>query len=148
MKNVLLIIPHVSSRLSPSNPGGQLTAAQGLLEKLSQREVRYFVVNTLEPSFPPPGIGKKILKAIFRVVQSLYILGSNKASSVVLFSSTGVSLLDRLFVCFLARLFQKGSLLFLRETFSSDQLSWASNLFKIRLCWPTFFLVQGENAKI
>lgn len=146
IKRILLVIPYFKKDKFSGNPGGQATAALGLVNFLSKDKIVFKVIDTTESSFPSPNIGRKLLKASKRLSKSLLLLLFGRVSSVIIFSSIGPSLIDRLIICLMTKIFKKKSILFLRETFSPEQENWGRKLLSFSFLWPSLFLVQGSNA--
>jgi len=133
---------------SPSeHPGGQITAANGLVRYLEESNERVIVLNTASPSFPPPPLRRKLLQAMGRVARTLRLLLNREIEAMIAFTGAGLSLVERLAECLLCRVWRVPCVLFFRN---SDILD--SRMGSVRrriLGWtlriPTRIAVQGAR---
>lgn len=147
-RTILLVVPqHLGN--PEQNPGGQITAANGLLDYIKRKGYAVKVLNTASPSFPKRPLPAKMLESARRVLAAIPILARKETDGAVLFTGAGLSLIERLFICMFCRLFGVRSVLFFRN---SDILEIHGKGLKARLIgWacrlPDILAVQGTVWK-
>jgi glycosyltransferase involved in cell wall biosynthesis len=99
-----------------SHPGGQLTAASGLLDFLGKSDARYVVLNTRATTYPPVPLWIKLIQSAGRVYRGWRHASNPEARGYLAFSSFGLSLLERCAISFIFRIHRKPSLIFFRST--------------------------------
>lgn len=103
--------------LMNKHPGGQSTAAVGLLQYCSDNNIQLDVIDSAQESFPYPPIHKRIFRATVRIFLCCEKLIKNSYSGVIIFSSAGFSFYEKSLICILCRIFFTPSLLFVRSGF-------------------------------
>ena len=111
---LIMVAPFVTR--GDEHPGGQLTAAAHLRRELRARNIPVVEVSTFEPSFPPPKLFSKALRAAVRVARILGYCCFRRPSGVVIFTNSGVGLLEKALVALLARALGVRSVLALRDS--------------------------------
>jgi len=150
MINIIFVGPDPDRFGKNSNPGGQLTAALGIKNFLSNKNVSLDIIDTLQISFPLPSFGARLLAGFRRVVRLFFLLSFNNYSAVVLFSGAGFSFYERTLMCAISRMFNTRSILMNRDGHFKAMLdsSWISTLLvKMFLKFPTQIVVQGDSWK-
>lgn len=147
-KTILLVVPQHTGELD-QNPGGQVTAANGLITYFLQQGYKVCVVNSIEKSFPTPRLSKKAMKSVRRAVVVLRQLSSKNIVGSVLFTGVGFGFVERIILCMLFRIFGIRCLLFFRnsEILSIKKTSLKAFFFNFLLKIPNHILVQGILLK-
>lgn len=98
------------------HPGGQLTAANGLVEFLTTRGIQYEVLNTVATVFPPVPLWKKLMQSMARIYKAWRLAANGRSSGYITFSGFGLSLYERCCIALIFRIYRKPSILFFRST--------------------------------
>ena len=98
------------------HPGGQLTAANGLVDYLMKRGIKFDVLNTVATVFPPVPLWKKILQSLGRIYKARHIAANTECCGFITFSGFGLSVYERCFIAFIFRIYKKPSVIFFRST--------------------------------
>jgi glycosyltransferase involved in cell wall biosynthesis len=144
LSRIVLSVPHPPASRA-SHPGGQLTAASGLIEYLSRRQIEYLVLDTFSSSYPPVPFRAKFFQSIARVFRGCRAARHADTGSYLAFSGFGLSLLERCCIALVFRLSRKPSVIFFRNSeilglsLSSGRRRFLSTLIKC----PTHIVVQG-----
>jgi glycosyltransferase involved in cell wall biosynthesis len=112
---ILLGIPQVPVGES-YHPGGQLTAANGLVEFLDREGIKHKILNTVARVFPPVPLWKKFLQSVGRVALAWFLVAKGEVKGYVAFSGFGLSLYERCGIALICRLHKKPSVIFFRST--------------------------------
>lgn len=115
MKKLLLVVPQHNGD-PRQNHGGQITAANGLIDFMENKGYEPCIVNSVQPSFPPPKLYKKILVSPSRVMTACSFLRKGDMAGAVLFTGCGLSLLERIAICCMCRFFRVPCILFFRNS--------------------------------
>ena len=129
--------------------GGQATAAAGLTAFLASRGYEVQVLDTSSPLFPPPPVYRKLPAAVRRTWRAFRALRSGRVTNAFLFSGAGLSLWERVAVCWLCRRARVPHVLFFRNSDVLEQIrqrpavgrSWLRSLLAV----PEMIAVQGER---
>jgi glycosyltransferase involved in cell wall biosynthesis len=146
MKKEFILIGADPSGIRDSNPGGQLTASIGLAIFANNNNMQLRIINTLQTSFPVPPFRTRVYKGLLRIVILIKLLVNNKIQGVIIFSSSGVSFLERSIQALICRMSGVGTVLFMRDGFfiKSIQESKAQRLVaKVLLKIPRLIGSQG-----
>lgn len=143
---LLFLVPQHNGN-SAQNPGGQITAANGLVFFFKRLGAKLTIVNTVDKSFPPSGLLKKSCKSLFRLFFVLYLLCTKKHTGAVLFTGCGLSLIERVICCIFMRIFRVRSILFFRNSaiLFIDLMSLKGIFLKFALKVPDHIAVQGKS---
>ncbi len=98
-----------------TNPGGQLTACEGLIDFAETRGDVIEVLDTTQSSFPVPPLKTRIRRGIHRVIMLWQKLKQNHIEGVIIFSSAGFSFYERIVLSLICRLFKVPSIFFMRS---------------------------------
>lgn len=98
------------------HPGGQLTAANGLVEFLDNNGIQYEVLNTVATVFPPVPLWKKMLQSAARVCAAWRLVAGGRTRGFIAFSGFGLSLYERCAIALIYRIYGKPSVIFFRST--------------------------------
>ncbi len=112
---VVLAIPQVPPGEN-YHPGGQLTAANGLVEFLARRGIRHEILNTVATVFPPVPLWKKLLQSVGRLGKAWLMVSKGEVAGYVAFSNFGLSLYERCCIALIYRIYKKPSVIFFRST--------------------------------
>lgn len=133
-----------------ANPGGQLTAARGLLEYLSQAGCRVSTVNSLRRNFPPPSKVAILRAGLRRLVDVLGQLLRGGPTGAVIFAGAYASFYERVAQSLLCKARGVKCVLLIRDGFFPGWMNarpmrrWlVARLLRI----PSVVLVQGEAIR-
>jgi glycosyltransferase involved in cell wall biosynthesis len=129
------------------HPGGQLTAANGLVAHLNKKNIDFIIQNTIATAYPRVPLWKKILQATNRVTKVLFMQIDRQPKCYLAFSGCGLSMYERCFTALIFRIFGYPSSLFLRsdEYLRWPAGGWRSRLFRIAIRAPSKLIVQGRG---
>lgn len=147
-EKILCVIPQLTD--DPNlNPGGQITAANGLINYLHKIDISTHIINTVSPSFPSPSLHKKVFQSLKRIYDAFFILRLGKFTGAILFTGVGLSLIERLVICLICRLFRVKNILFFRNSGVLDLMNSSISKWVMRnlLSIPTTIAVQGRQWK-
>ena len=120
------------------NPGGQRTASMGLARYAETRGYGLEVIDTTQSSFPVPPFRQRLISGVRRIAWLIRLLRSGWVKGVIIFTSSGVSVLERICMSALCRLFRVPDLLFVRSGHFMNKVRasawtrlWARVLLKI-----------------
>jgi glycosyltransferase involved in cell wall biosynthesis len=97
------------------HPGGQLTAANGLVDFLNRQGMRYEILNTVATVFPPVPLWKKLFQSVRRIGKAWLMAIDDDVIGYVAFSGFGLSLYERCCIAFIFRFHKKPSVIFFRS---------------------------------
>lgn len=143
------------------HPGGQLTAAAGLIRYANKQDMEIEVIDTSQSSFPVPPVLTRLWKGINRIRQLNYKLCSREYDGVIIFSSSGLSFYERVLMAGFCRFKNVPSIFFMRsghfitEVASSTVSRWAARrLLRLPLCigaqgepWVNFYRSLGVSSE-
>jgi glycosyltransferase involved in cell wall biosynthesis len=143
-KKIILGIPQVPSG-KIYHPGGQLTAANGLVEFLKNRQIKFVVLNTVATVYPPVPIWKKILQSIARISKASYFAARADTLGYMSFSGFGLSLYERCAIALVYRIFRKTAIIFFRSSeILGEPMSKYKRLYlSVVLSFPSSVVSQG-----
>lgn len=145
---IVLAVPQVSIGKT-SHPGGQLTAANGLVHYLALNGIRYELLNTLARNYPPTSLMIKILQSLGRIYKGWRHAANANCYGYLAFSNFGLSFYERCATSLIFRLYRKPALIFFRST---EILEWRLSIFKKKmfsalLKAPSVVVSQGSLLK-
>lgn len=145
-KTLLFIGPQLNGD-PKQNPGGQLSSATGLINYFEKEGFKVKVVNTVQPSFPPPGVIKKIWGSILRVLKVSYILCTTNTAGCIIYCGALSSFIERFLICLLCKLKRVRTLLFTRNSslLKLKPQTFLARSFKIGLNLSDGIVVQGDR---
>jgi len=123
MKSKYIFVGPDPINISNNHPGGQLSAAQGLIQYADEYNKKIFIIDTLQSSFPIPPLRIRVKKALFRIKKTIRILSGQKIKGVIIFSAEGASLIEKIIISFICNLFSTPSIVFIRSGFFIDQFN-------------------------
>lgn len=128
------------------HPGGQLTAANGLVEFLARRGIRHAVLNTVATVFPPVPLWKKMLQSVGRVGKAWSAAADRDVAGYVAFSGFGLSLYERCCIALIYRLHRKPSVIFFRssEIVGKPMSAFKRKVLALILNIPSAVVSQGS----
>jgi glycosyltransferase involved in cell wall biosynthesis len=89
--------------------GGQAVAATTLFQSGLRRQVELELLSTATPSVPPPGLPRRVARAVGRL--SRFVVRLWAADVVLVFAADVVSLLEKGVICIVSRLAHRGVVL-------------------------------------
>jgi len=135
-------------KVMTTNPGGQLTASQGLINFVESNGGVIDVLDTTQSSFPIPPLKDRIKRGTFRVKQLWNRLNESNCDGVIIFSSSGFSFYERILLSLVCRLLRVPSIFFMRSGHFCNEVkssfmkkSFARLLLKI----PKVIGAQGQG---
>lgn len=147
-KMIILMVPDPRIQRA-SHPGGQLTAAKGIIEQIELKGLEYKVIDTYQSNFPKPSIIIKSYQSILRLIILFTYLFRYKVDGVVIFAAGGFSFYEKMMYCFASTLFKTKSFLFIRSGHFMTNINNASSLkrtfVKKLLKVPNFIGAQGNS---
>jgi glycosyltransferase involved in cell wall biosynthesis len=128
------------------HPGGQLTAANGLVEFLTTRGIQFEVLNTVATVFPPVPLWKKLLQSVGRICNAWNLAGGGRTCGFITFSGFGLSLYERCCIALIYRIYRKPSVIFFRSSEILDRpvSSLKRKLLSLVLRIPFTVVTQGS----
>lgn len=130
------------------NPGGQLTSSIGLHDYALSKNYQLEILDTLQESFPVPSLYRRAIRGIKRIYGILKHLNTKKIEGVIIFSTSGISFYERIFMVLLCRLYQVKTIFFMRSGFFVNEVhsNWILRFFaKLFLKLPNLIGVQGDS---
>ena len=85
--------------------GGQLFACKTLIESNIQNKVDFILLDSTMETLPPPGLFRRTYLAIRRLSIFLYSLTTEPVDTVLIFTSSGLSFLEKGFMIIIANIF-------------------------------------------
>jgi len=133
---------------STDNPGGILTATEGLLDFAREQRIKVSFLNVYSPSFPQPSQWVKV-KRFFRRVKELWALSKvNRYDNAFIFCSGGLGFFERIAMVAVLQHFKTKTLLYVVSGHFMDQVN-RSSLFRFvslqLLKLPDMIGAQGQN---
>ena len=143
MRKVLFI--GAKPDLVKNHPGGQSTAAYGLLHYCYDNDIRLDIIDSAQESFPIPSIGKRVFRAFKRLILLVSRLSLNRYDGAIIFSGAGFSFIEKILLAAVCRVFFTKTIFFVRSGFfmSDCEVSWKRTMFAILLKIPKFLGSQG-----
>jgi glycosyltransferase involved in cell wall biosynthesis len=128
------------------HPGGQLTAANGLIEFLTKNGTPYEVLNTVATVFPPVPLWKKMLQSTGRIRTAWRLAASEQTRGYIAFSGFGLSLYERCCIAMIFRIYRKPSVIFFRSTeiLGQPMSSLKRKVLSFMLSIPSTLVSQGS----
>lgn len=145
MKNILFV--GAKPNLAKNHPGGQSTAAYGLMHYCSKNNIHLDIIDSAQESFPYPSIGKRLFRAFKRLMLCLVRLCTNKYNGAIIFSGAGSSFLEKIILAAVCRVFSTKCIFFVRSGFfiSECEVAWKRKLYTKLLKIPNFIGSQGQS---
>ena len=146
-KKFILVGAKPSEKPSP-NPGGQLTASLGLIEYAKSKGYEVNVIDTTQSSFPVPPIKQRIFRGWGRVKLLWSMLRMGGVSGVIIFSSSGFSFYERIFLSGICRILHVPDLFFIRSGHFYNQINssfFKRSITKILIKVPGIIGAQGHD---
>jgi len=130
------------------HPGGQITATRLLAKYAKENNIRLHIIDTSQSSFPVPSLNTRISKAVKRISKLKQLIKQNDISGVIIFSSTGFSFYEKVFMSLVTNIYKVESFLFIRSGHFID-LNKKSKIIRLfntlLLKIPTYLGAQGEK---
>jgi len=130
------------------HPGGQVTATRLLVEYAKVNKIKLHIIDSSQNSFPATSMIKRFEMAKNRIHSLLKILREKEVYGVVIFSSSGFSFYEKIFMCLLTKLYDTKSFLFIRSGhfINLNEKNLIPRIFnKILLKTPTYIGAQGNK---
>ena len=130
------------------HPGGQVTATRLLVEYAKANNIKLNIIDTSQNSFPIPSIISRLKQAKKRIIKLNKLLKEKNIDGVIIFSSTGFSFYEKIFMSLITKKYNVQSFLFIRSGHFID-LNMSNKVMKIinkfLLKIPTFIGAQGNK---
>ena len=145
---MLCVVPQLTDD-AQLNPGGQITAANGLVQYLIEHAYKVKILNTVSPSFPPLPLRKKGLQSIKRLCDAFLVLKTGKVAGAIMFTGAGLSLFERLVISLFCKLFSVRNVLFFRNSsvIALMKSPVIRSIMRPLFILPTIVAVQGDRWK-
>lgn len=145
MKKLLFV--GAKPNLTKNHPGGQSTAAYGLIHYCSENNIHLDIIDSAQESFPYPSVSKRLFRAFKRLILILAYLCTNKYNGAIIFSGSGSSFIEKIILAAVCRLFATKSIFFVRSGFfmSECEVAWKRKFFSYLLNIPNFIGTQGHS---
>ncbi|MDA7677002.1 glycosyltransferase family 4 protein [bacterium] len=129
------------------HPGGQLTAASGLLLHLSKGDLPYVLLNTVSSVFPPKPFVTKLFESFVRLIKAFFLAFNRYSIGYLAFSGFGPSLYERCLSCLFFKLLGKPSGVFIRssEILDTPPKSLHRIILSLFLGFPSYIFTQGSS---
>lgn len=142
---IILAVP----QLPPSkdyHPGGQLTAANGLVDFMVRKGIRHKILNTVATVYPPVPLWRKFLQSMFRLGKAWLMVAKGDVIGYVAFSNFGLSLYERCCIALIYRIYNKPSVIFFRssEIIGQPMSAHRQKFLSLILDIPTAVASQGS----
>ncbi len=143
----------IGPRPSPDvlqNPGGQLTAAGGIIDFASENDYQLDVVDTLVKSFPPPSFFVKLNNGFRRVAIIVRKLTREEIGGIIIFAGARHSFFERILIAAIARMFSVKSAFCIRDGYYQGWINSSfliNKLVRVLLKIPDIFICQGSDFK-
>ena len=135
-------------RLADFHGGGQLTATVLLVEYAEENDILLNIIDTTHNVFPAPTLKSKIIESKKRIQKLLRLLKSKQISGVIIFSGSGFSFYEKIFMSFLVKIKKVQVLFFIRSGHFmtlSNKNRFIKKIHKIFLNIPTYLGAQGKK---
>ena len=110
VKNKLLIVGAFSKKNNIH--GGVVTDSKELINSDLASEWELILVDTTQIHIPPPNVFVRFFFSLKRLINVLYILVFTRPNVIFLFASPGLSILEKSFFAFIAKIFNVPSVLY------------------------------------
>ncbi len=143
-----ILIGGYPSENKEQHPGGQVTATRLLAEYADMNNIELHIIDTSQSSFPIPTFTTRVNKALNRILKLKQLLKGNNIGGVIIFSSTGFSFYEKVFMSLVSQVYNVESFLFVRSGHFID-LNRKSHIIKfinkLLLKIPTYLGAQGKK---
>lgn len=148
--NKIILIGPMPSSDALQNPGGQLTAAGGIIDYASENAYQLDVVDTLIKSFPPPSFIVKLNNGLRRVVLTTKKLFREEINGIIIFAGARHSFFERILIAAIAKIFSVKSLFCIRDGHFQGWIESSyliNKLVRVLLKIPDVFICQGSDSR-
>ncbi len=130
------------------HPGGQVTATRLLAQYADTQNIKLHIIDTSQNSFPVPSLKIRLIKSKKRIEKLIQLLKKKQVLGVIIFSSTGFSFYEKVFMSFVSSIFKTKSFLFIRSGHFIDlnkknKIARFINKFLLKI--PTYLGAQGKK---
>ncbi len=134
----------------PSNKkifGGNVTDCKILLDAGLANHFDLILLDSTQRTVPPPPVWRRLMYALPRIWNFVYLTKKNRPDAILIFASTGLSFIEKSFLAILGRIFKSCVMFFPRGGRLMDECR-QSNFYRcfVRLMmrFPNILLCQGE----
>ena len=143
-----ILIGGYPSKDKEQHPGGQITATRLLAKYAMEHNIKLHIIDTSQNSFPIPSFKSRIYKAFNRISKLKKIIKEYDIDGVIIFSSTGFSFYEKVFMSLVSNLNSVESFLFIRsghfiDTNRNSNVSKFVNKYLLKI--PTYLGAQGQK---
>jgi glycosyltransferase involved in cell wall biosynthesis len=148
MKYLVLAIPQIEVG-KDHHPGGQLTAANGLIHYLQMTGKKHVLHNTLALNYPPTPLPKKIVQSLGRIIRGLGHALRPSCEGYIAFSSFSLSLYERCIVSLVFRLCGKPAVISFRsaEILTGREGAVPEWILPVLIRMPSAIATQGTQVR-
>lgn len=135
-------------RLHEFHGGGQLTATTLLVEYAEKNGIILDIIDTTRNVFPPPTLKSKLVESKNRIQELLKLLQKKEFEGVILFSASGFSFYEKIFMAFLIKRKKIKVLFFIRSGHFMELTKKSfliKKLHKFLLNIPSYVGAQGNK---
>jgi len=104
-KNKILFVGSFKEAAKDGSVGGQMFACRTLIMSDLKNEFQFILIDSTADSVPAPPVHKRIGKVLSRFFKLLFSLIKDRPSKVLLFSSAGLSLLEKGTMAIISKIF-------------------------------------------
>lgn len=147
-KKKIVIVGSFKDSTSDGSVGGQMFASKTLINSALKEEVDFILIDSTADTVPAPPVYKRIGKVTTRFFKLLYYLVRFRPDFVLLFSSAGLSLLEKGSMAVLAKVFFSKVVFAPRSGLIKDNVlssSFYRNFLCIVLGFSDKVICQGTN---
>jgi len=130
--------------------GGQIHACVTLIKSEISNKVDFTLIDSTMETLPPPSLMRRAYLAFKRVIIFLYRLSTNRFDTVLIFTSTGFSFLEKGCMALLAKIFRVRVILSPRSGLLVDEVTRIKVMrwyVKFILCRCDIVLCQSQSWK-
>ena len=143
-----ILIGGYPSKDKEQHPGGQITATRLLVKHAMKHNIKLHIIDTSQNSFPVPSLKSRIYKAFNRINKLKKLIKEYNISGVIIFSSTGFSFYEKVFMSLISNINNVESFLFIRSGHFMDanrnsRVSKFINKYLLKI--PTYLGAQGKK---
>lgn len=137
-KHRIILVGAGAGKDGAPHPGGQHTASMGLARYADAKGYSLEIIDTTQSNFPVPPVRRRLMRGVRRIALLIRLLRSGCVKGVIVFAASGLSVLERICMCALCRVFRVPDVLFVLSGHFMNKVNasawtrlWARVLLKI-----------------
>ncbi|HMR87787.1 MAG TPA: glycosyltransferase family 4 protein [Saprospiraceae bacterium] len=130
-KKRVLFVGAFKKSVAGGATGGVQSACNSLVESELLNFYEFELIDTSNNTVPPPKTYQKIHHIILRNIKSIYFLFFGRVSTLICFSSSGKSLMEKGFLIFIAKLLGKKTIISIRSGDIEQQYNSSNSMKRI-----------------